>query len=132
MDDARRAIASALKRLDGRDAFLLIAFDYELLTSSDDLELATPEAVKKACKFILRAHDCHSPGNIFTPLDLVSSNPTSEPYTLNPSPPMPPRSLHHGGGHFGGQNEGQGLACPAPPSPFECAEHPDQGLGPCT
>jgi len=33
----------------------------------DDLEPATPEAVKKACKFVLRARDCESPANIFTP-----------------------------------------------------------------
>ncbi|CAI5469249.1 unnamed protein product [Closterium sp. Yama58-4] len=71
MEDARRAVAAALKRLKPHDSFAVVAFDFELLLLDDELEAASPEAVRRACKFVLQAHDWPQPANVLTPLQLV-------------------------------------------------------------
>ncbi|CAI5510476.1 unnamed protein product [Closterium sp. Naga37s-1] len=71
MEDARRAVAGALKRLKPHDSFAVVAFDFELLLLDDELEAASPEAVRRACKFVLQAHDWAQPTNVLTPLQLV-------------------------------------------------------------
>ncbi|CAI5510470.1 unnamed protein product [Closterium sp. Naga37s-1] len=71
MEDARRAVAAALRRLKPHDSFAVVAFDFELLLLDDELEAASPEAVRRACKFVLQAHDWPQPTNVLTPLQLV-------------------------------------------------------------
>ncbi|CAI6000111.1 unnamed protein product [Closterium sp. NIES-65] len=71
MEDARRAVAAALKRLKPHDSFAVVAFDFELLLLDDELEAASPEAVRRACKFVLQAHDWSQPANVLTPLQLA-------------------------------------------------------------
>ncbi|CAI5487772.1 unnamed protein product, partial [Closterium sp. Naga37s-1] len=71
MEDARRAVAAALRRLKPHDSFAVVAFDFELLLLDDELEAASPEAVRRACKFVLQAHDWPQPTNALTPLQLV-------------------------------------------------------------
>ncbi|CAI7922026.1 unnamed protein product, partial [Closterium sp. NIES-54] len=71
MEDARRAVAAALRRLMPHDSFAVVAFDFELLLLDDELEAASPEAVRRACKFVLQAHDWPQPTNVLTPLQLA-------------------------------------------------------------
>ncbi|GJP59695.1 hypothetical protein CLOP_g14774 [Closterium sp. NIES-67] len=73
MEEARKAVAAALKRLQPHDSLAVVAFDYELLLLADELEAATPEAVRRACKFVLQAHDWDQPTSVLTPLQLAFS-----------------------------------------------------------
>ncbi|CAI5458458.1 unnamed protein product [Closterium sp. Yama58-4] len=73
MEDAHRAVAAALRRLKPHDSFAVVAFDFELLLLDDELEAASPEAVRRACKFVLQAHDWPQPTNVLTPLQLAAS-----------------------------------------------------------
>ncbi|CAI5505036.1 unnamed protein product [Closterium sp. Naga37s-1] len=86
MEDARRAVAGALKRLKPHDSFAVVAFEFELLLLDDELEAASPEAVRRACKFVLQAHDWPQPVNVLTPLQLVGGErPTQLSSSHNPS-----------------------------------------------
>ncbi|CAI5461838.1 unnamed protein product [Closterium sp. Yama58-4] len=71
MEEARRAVMAALKRLSPADSFGIIAFDYELLVFAEAMESATAEAVKKASKFVLQAYDTDEACNILSPLQLA-------------------------------------------------------------
>ncbi|GJP32358.1 hypothetical protein CLOM_g16955 [Closterium sp. NIES-68] len=71
MEEARRAVMAALKRLSPADSFGIIAFDYELLVFAEAMESGTAEAVKKASKFVLQAYDTDEACNILSPLQLA-------------------------------------------------------------
>lgn len=72
MEEARRAVVGALKRLSPHDSFAVVGLDFELLVHSETLEPATPENVKAASKFYLQAYEAHQARTVLAPLQLVS------------------------------------------------------------
>lgn len=72
LEEAKNAILSSLSKLNPQDTFNIIAFNREVHSFSQSMELGTEEAASKATEWIAKNLFANDGTNILLPLQHVS------------------------------------------------------------